>query len=126
VENVRPKQGTTPFPSVILKPPSSAPSSPSKRRQSTSYCDLESSPRKRRNLSRVGEQVDRRLLFVDTTNSTSQVDDGLAMGVIEPQKQPGRRPRTRTLSTPVGVKSVRSSSASSHRKPWVEIKVKKS
>ncbi|KAL4067377.1 DHS-like NAD/FAD-binding domain-containing protein [Scleroderma yunnanense] len=127
VENVPPKNDAVPFPSVILKPASSVPSSPSKRRQSTShYSDLESSPRKRRDLSKVKEVLDRRLLFVDATNSACQVDDGLAMDVIEPQKQSGRRPRTRTLSTGVSVKRVRSSSALSRPKPCVEIKVKRS
>lgn len=71
--------------------------------------------------------MDRRLLFVDTTNSPSQADDGLAMDVIEPQKQAGRHPRTRTLSTPVGgTKRLKSNNISSHQQPWVEIKVKKS
>ncbi|KIL00983.1 hypothetical protein PAXRUDRAFT_182675 [Paxillus rubicundulus Ve08.2h10] len=105
VENIRLDDGA-----VHFKPPSSAPSSPTKRRQSAChYSDVESSPRKRRDVSRVAncldklEMADRRLLFVDATNSaTIQFDE---------------------LSTEVPIKKRRSGSIARPRaEVWVEIK----
>ncbi|KAF8841968.1 DHS-like NAD/FAD-binding domain-containing protein [Paxillus ammoniavirescens] len=127
VENIRPDDGTVHLP--LLKPPSSAPSSPTKRRQSIChYSDVESSPRKRRGVSKIAncleklEMADRRLLFVDATNSAPQLDE-LSTGKIEPSRMSGRRPRTQTLSKEVPIKKRRSGSTTRPRaEVWVEIK----
>jgi len=109
-----------------FKPTSSAPSSPIKRRQSgCHYSDVESSPRKRRGVSKRAsclegvEMGERRLLFLDTTNSISQID---STNVFEPQpsRTSGRQSRVRTVSK-VSVKTSRTRSVT---RPgvWVEIK----
>ncbi|KIJ66332.1 hypothetical protein HYDPIDRAFT_26692 [Hydnomerulius pinastri MD-312] len=132
IENLRSEDGDVPISAPLFKPLSSAPSSPTKRRQSVChYSDLESSPRKRRELSKISscmeklDMTDRRLLFVDATNSASQLDD-LSIGEIEPAKTSGRRPRTQTLSKELPAKKARSSSvARSKSEVWVEIKKQK-
>jgi NAD-dependent histone deacetylase SIR2 len=108
---------TSPF-----KPASSAPSSPVKRRQSgCHYSDVESSPRKRRGISKRASclEGERRLLFLDTTNSTSQIDSS---NVFEPQPSTtsDRQSRVRTLSKEHSVKRPRASTVT---RPgmWVEI-----
>ncbi|KAH7930382.1 DHS-like NAD/FAD-binding domain-containing protein [Leucogyrophana mollusca] len=85
----------------------SAPSSPSKRRQSAShYSDVESSPRKKHAAKFASDferlQVSERgLLFGDATNSPSKVPgtDDFVMGELEPPKPKMRRGRAATVST---------------------------
>lgn len=112
-----------------FKPTSSAPSSPAKRRQSgCHYSDVEPSPRKRRGVSKRAscleglEMGERRLLFLDTTNSTSQID---GPNVFEPQpsRTSGHQSRVRTLSKELSVKVPRPRSVTRPRgEMWVEIK----
>lgn len=123
-ENASPSGGI-PFPSIIIKPGLSAPSSPSKRRQSIShYCDLDSSPRKRRDVAKTYDKASKCLLFVDATNSIPQMEDGFTTDPFgSPFKHPGRRPRTRTMSTEMDIKRPRANSTTL-RKKRVEIAVK--
>ncbi|KAF9245754.1 DHS-like NAD/FAD-binding domain-containing protein [Melanogaster broomeanus] len=122
VENLRPVNDNVP---LCLRVPQS---SPTKRRQSAChYSDVESSPRKRRETSKIAncleklEMTDKRLLFVDSTNSAPQLDD-LSMGEIELPKVSGRRPRTQTLTKEVPVKKLKASSIARPRaEVWVEI-----
>lgn len=124
VENALPADGI-PFPSIVTKSASNTPSSPSKRRQSVShYSDLDSSPRKRRDVAKTYNKTSKCLLFVDATNSIPQVDEGLITDPFgSPFKHPGRRPRTRTISasTEIDIKRPRASSATLRKKPWVEV-----
>ncbi|KAF8140627.1 DHS-like NAD/FAD-binding domain-containing protein [Boletus edulis] len=114
-----------------FKPTSSAPSSPSKRRQSDChYSDTESSPRKRRGvykgdscLERL-KKGERRLLFLDTTNSTSQVDGPKGVD-SQPSRMSDRQPRSRTMSKERSVKTPRTRSVTRpNGGMWVEIKKK--
>ncbi|KAG1754831.1 DHS-like NAD/FAD-binding domain-containing protein [Suillus paluster] len=90
------------------KKPVSAPSSPSKRRQSTShYSDVESSPRKRRDIAKIADGMDRLdmsdkcKLFADATNVTKNAGgDDLVMGELEPSKVKVRRASTSVVSKP--------------------------
>ncbi|KAI6120576.1 DHS-like NAD/FAD-binding domain-containing protein [Pisolithus croceorrhizus] len=122
VENALPVDGI-PFPSIITKSASNAPS-PSKRRQSVShYSDLDSSPRKRRDVAKAYNKANKCLLFVDATNSIPQTDEGLTMDPFgSPFKHPGRRPRTLTISasTEIDIKRPRANSGTLRKKPWVE------
>ncbi|KAI6047969.1 DHS-like NAD/FAD-binding domain-containing protein [Pisolithus marmoratus] len=126
-ENASPAGGM-PFPSVITKPALNTPPSPSKRRQSIShYSDLDSSPRKRRDVAKTYNKASKCLLFVDATNSIPQMDEGLTKDPFgSPFKHPGRRPRTRTISasTEVDIKRPRANSTTLRKKPWVETAAK--
>ncbi|KAN0100282.1 DHS-like NAD/FAD-binding domain containing protein [Tylopilus felleus] len=111
-----------------FKTTSSAPSSPVKRRQSDChYSDVESSPRKRRGVlkgtgcSEATEMGARRLLFLDTTNS-SQPDNAKAREP-QPSRTSGRQPRGQTLSKEPSVKTARTRSVTRLTgEVWVEIK----
>lgn len=109
------------------KPISSAPSSPSKRRQSAShYSDVESSPRKKRDVARIADDMqkmdmsDRRLLFTDATNAIKKAGgDDLVMGELEPSKAKVRKARTPAVSKEGNPRS--RSVAKSRPDVWVEI-----
>lgn len=128
VENARREDKTGCSPAPPFKPPSSAPSSPVKRRQSgCHYSDVESSPRKRRDVLKGAscsdrlDMAERRLLFLDSTNSTSQPNNPR----IDPQpsRTSGRQPRVRTLSKELSVKIPRTRSVTQRTgEVWVEIK----
>jgi NAD-dependent histone deacetylase SIR2 len=109
------------------KPISSAPSSPSKRRQSAShYSDVESSPRKKRDVARIADDMqkmdmsDRCLLFTDATNAIKKAGgDDLVMGELEPSKAKVRKARTPAVSKEGNPRS--RSVAKSRPDVWVEI-----
>lgn len=116
-------------PAPPFNPPSSVPSSPVKRRQSgCHYYDVESSPRKRRGVSKgvscsEGLEVsERRLLFLDTTNSTSQLDTGNPATEPQLSRTSGHQARVRTLSKEHTVKIPRTRSVTRRGDMWVEIK----
>ncbi|KAG8219470.1 DHS-like NAD/FAD-binding domain-containing protein [Butyriboletus roseoflavus] len=126
-ENARGEDETMCSPTPICKPPSSAPSSPLKRRQSgCHYSDVESSPRKRRGVSKAAgcskglEMAERRLLFLDTTNSSSQFDSPKAFE-SRPSRTYGHQARNRASSKGSSAKTLRTKSVT---RPgvWVEIK----
>ncbi|KAG0707519.1 DHS-like NAD/FAD-binding domain-containing protein [Suillus ampliporus] len=106
VENVPPEDSFFSSPTSPSKKPVSAPSSPSKRRQSTShYSDVESSPRKRRDIAKIADGMDRLdmsercKLFADATNVTKNAGgDDLVMGELEPSKAKVRRASTSVVS----------------------------
>ncbi|KAH7886152.1 DHS-like NAD/FAD-binding domain-containing protein [Phlebopus sp. FC_14] len=123
VENVSPDD-YRPLSTSVLKPPSSAPSSPNKRRQSISHhSDIESSPRKRRELSKISscfeklDMTDRRLLFVDTTNSSSR---DITTGENTSGKVSRRPAGPHTLRNAASAK--KHSRGRSGAEMWVEIK----
>ncbi|KAF8559996.1 DHS-like NAD/FAD-binding domain-containing protein [Imleria badia] len=125
VENTRREDETACSLPSPFKPTSSAPSSPVKRRQSgCHYSDVESSPRKRRGVYKGAscseglEMGERRLLFLDTTNSANSK-------AVEPQpsRTSGRRSRIRTLSKERSGKTPRTRSVTRPSgEVWVEIK----
>lgn len=106
------------------KPVSSAPSSPSKRRQSAShYSDVESSPRKRRDIAKIADDMEkmdmsgRRRLFTDATNAIKNAGgEDLVMGELELAKA---KASTAAVSKEGNPRS--RSVAKSRRAVWVEI-----
>ncbi|KAG9314020.1 DHS-like NAD/FAD-binding domain-containing protein [Chiua virens] len=126
VENVPHEDQTVSSVTLPFKPSSSTPSSPTKRRKTEChYSDVESSPRKKRGVSkgascREKEQASQRLYFLDTTNSASLVDNPkIGPG---PSKISGRQSRSRTLSELSTKKSRTKSIARQSGEVWVEIK----
>ncbi|KAG1828141.1 DHS-like NAD/FAD-binding domain-containing protein [Suillus variegatus] len=115
VENVPPEDPFFSQPASPSKKPVSVPSSPTKRRQSVShYSDVESSPRKRRDIARIADGMDRLdmsdrcKLFADTTNAAKNAGgDDLLMGELQPPKAKCK-PRPRNV-------------AKSRVEMWVEI-----
>lgn len=111
-----------------FKPPSSAPSSPTKRRKSDChYSDVESSPRKRRGVFKGAscaeglDKAERRLLFLDMTNSTSQLDNSKIES--QPSRSSVRQPGVRTSSKELPAKIPRTRNVKgSSGSMWVEIK----
>ncbi|KAG2156674.1 DHS-like NAD/FAD-binding domain-containing protein [Suillus bovinus] len=127
VENVPLEDPFSSQPPSPSKKPISVPSSPSKRRQSIShYSDVESSPRKRRDIAKIADGMDRldmsdrRILFADATNAAKNAGgDDFPMGDQRPLKAKVRRasasvaskeckPRPRKIAKP-------------RAKVWVEI-----
>ncbi|OAX42645.1 DHS-like NAD/FAD-binding domain-containing protein [Rhizopogon vinicolor AM-OR11-026] len=129
VENVPPEDPFISQPaSPSKKPISSAPSSPSKRRQSAShYSDVESSPRKRRDIVRIANDMekldmsDMRLLFTDATNAIKNTGGGddLVMGKLDLSKAKVLEASTPAVSKEDNPES--RSVAKSRRDVWVEI-----
>ena len=110
------------------KTASSAPSSPSKRRQSAShYSDVESSPRKRRDIAKIADGMEklgmseRRLLFADATNAIKKTgEDDLVMGELEQSKAKVRKASAPAVSKEGNPRS-RSRAKSRRDGVWVEI-----
>jgi NAD-dependent histone deacetylase SIR2 len=127
IENMPPED---PFSSQPTSPPKSSvsvPSSPSKRRQSAShYSDVESSPRKRRDIAKIADGMDRLdmsercILFADATNAAKNAGgDDLVMGELQPPKAKVRR--TSASVIPKECKPRTRNVAKSRVEVWVEI-----
>ncbi|KAG2155621.1 DHS-like NAD/FAD-binding domain-containing protein [Suillus clintonianus] len=124
-----------PFPSQPASPskkPASVPSSPSKRRQSAShYSDVESSPRKRRDIAKIADGMDRLdmsercILFADATNATKNAGgEDLVMGELQPSKVKIRRANASVVSKECNPRSRKI--AKPRPEVWVEIAKKPS
>ncbi|KAG1904649.1 DHS-like NAD/FAD-binding domain-containing protein [Suillus fuscotomentosus] len=106
VENVPPEDPFFSQPASPSKKPVSVPSSPTKRRQSVShYSDSESSPRKRRDIARIADGMDRLdmsdrcKLFADATNAPKNAGgDDFLMGELQPSKAKVRRASASVVS----------------------------
>jgi NAD-dependent histone deacetylase SIR2 len=106
VENVPLDDPFSSQPASPSKKPVSVPSSPSKRRQSAShYSDVESSPRKRRDIVKIADGMDkldmsdRCILFADATNVAKKAGgDDLVMGELRPPKAKVRRTSASVVS----------------------------
>lgn len=132
VENVPPEDPFFSQPASPSKKPVSVPSSPTKRRQSVShYSDVESSPRKRRDIARIADGMDRLdmsdrcKLFADTTNAAKNAGgDDLLMGELQPPKAKVRRASASVVSREC--KPRPRNVAKSRVEMWVEIPKKPS
>ncbi|KAG1757121.1 DHS-like NAD/FAD-binding domain-containing protein [Suillus lakei] len=132
VENMPPENPFSSQPASPSKKPVSVPSSPSKRRQSAShYSDVESSPRKRRDIAKIADSMDRLdmsekcILFADATNATKNAGGGdLVMGELQPSKAKVRRAATSVVSKEC--KPPSRNVAKPRAEMWVEIAKKPS
>ncbi|KAG1850622.1 DHS-like NAD/FAD-binding domain-containing protein [Suillus subalutaceus] len=127
VENVPLNDPFSSRPASPSKKPISVPSSPSKRRQSAShYSDVESSPRKRRDIAKIADGMDRLdmsdrcILFADATNAAKNArGDDLVTGELQPPKVKVRRTSASVVSKECKPRS--RNTAKSRVEVWVEI-----
>ncbi|KAG1762978.1 DHS-like NAD/FAD-binding domain-containing protein [Suillus occidentalis] len=127
IENMPPEDPFSSQPNSPSKSPVSVPSSPSKRRQSAShYSDVESSPRKRRDIAKIADGMDRLdmsercILFADATNAAKNAGgDDLVMGELRPPKVKVRRASASDISKECKPRT--RNAAKSRVKVWVEI-----
>jgi len=90
------------------------------------YSDVESSPRKRRDIAKIADGIEkmdmseRRLLFTDTTNVIKDAGDELVMGEPGRAKAKARKANTAAVSRE-GKPRSRSVAKSGGDNVWVEI-----
>lgn len=127
IENMPPEDPFSSQPTSPSKSSVSVPSSPSKRRQSAShYSDVESSPRKRRDIAKIADGMDRLdmsercILFADATNAAKNAGgEDLVMGELQPPKAKVRRASASVI--PKECKPRTRNVAKSRVEVWVEI-----